>query len=308
MRVAPDQRHDSRRRPCPVCGGGQDLAQGQGRRCNGYTSPDATWARCSREEHAGALKPEDLAGGTVFTHRLKGPCRCGLPHAAAPIVQAPRRIQVGHEHPGAMGWTFRQPIPDGAPPKPWEAPGARQPAAVYPWLDSQGRPCFYTLRWVFVKDGRRKKVVSPRTVWERADGRLVWEKAGPPSSWRRLLFNLPGILAHPSAPVLVVEGEKTARAAAELREIRAAGYVVTTWHGGSAAARLTDWRPLAGRVVVVWPDADPAGLKAAAIVRRECLAAGAASVLTVKLPPGLPPGWDLADPWPAELEDWFCKD
>jgi hypothetical protein len=288
-----------------VCGGGQDLPQGQGRRCNGYTSPDATWARCSREELAGALPPEHTDAGTVFVHHLGARCRCGLPHKDTPTIAAPPLRSVGSEHPEAKGWTFRQPIPDGAPPRPWEAPGAHRPEAVYPWLDTKGRPCFYTVRWVFVKDGERRKVVTPRTLWERPDGALTWEKAGPPMTWRRPLFNLPAILAHPSALVLVVEGEKTARAASELPELRAAGFVVTTWHGGSGAARLTDWRPLAGRVVVIWPDADPAGLKAAVIVARECRAVGASERI-VKLPKGLPSGWDLADPWPAGLEDMSC--
>jgi hypothetical protein len=38
---------------------------------------------------------------------------------------------------------------------------------------------------------------------------------------------------------------------------------VMTWHGGTNAACKADWRPLAGRRVVIWPDNDDAGQKAA---------------------------------------------
>ena len=94
-------------------------------------------------------------------------------------------------------------------------------------------------------------------------------------------------------PVLIVEGEKAADAAAD----RLPGFVAMTWPGGAKAVSKADWSPLAGRRVVVWPDADEPGVKAAADVAKACRAAGAASVAIVSLPP-VPPAWDLADDWP----------
>lgn len=296
MSIRPEQRH-GRHRACPVCLGGAHLAQRRRVRCNGFTSLDGRWCRCSREEHAGGLPPEESDAGTVYVHRLDAPCRCGLAHGGTANWSGQAASSAG-DHPAALGWTFRAPVPDGAPPPPWEGHSARRPSAVYPWTDRAGRPCFYTLRFEFTEDGRRRKVVTPRTVWERPDGSLVWAKAGPPPGWRRPLFNLPAIVAHPGRSILVVEGERTAIAAARL----APEHVVTTWHGGSGAVDLADWGPLAGHPVTVWPDADAAGAKAAAAVAAAGRNVGAALVRVVKLPAGLPSGWDLADPWPAGME------
>ena len=44
--------------------------------------------------------------------------------------------------------------------------------------------------------------------------------------------------------------------------------VVTTWPGGAEAFSLADWSPLAGRKVIIWPDADWAGFNAAAQIGR----------------------------------------
>ncbi|MCA9319500.1 MAG: hypothetical protein KDB53_02135, partial [Planctomycetes bacterium] len=56
-----------------------------------------------------------------------------------------------------------------------------------------------------------------------------------------------------STPVFVVEGEPAAQA------LTSSGILATTSYGGAQAPRLTDWSPLAGREVVIWPDNDDAG-------------------------------------------------
>jgi putative DNA primase/helicase len=58
-----------------------------------------------------------------------------------------------------------------------------------------------------------------------------------------------------SAPVILVEGEKACDAARKLF----AAYPCMTWSGGSKAIGKTDFSPLAGRVVWLWPDNDIAG-------------------------------------------------
>jgi putative DNA primase/helicase len=98
----------------------------------------------------------------------------------------------------------------------------------------------------------------------------------------RPLYNLPALLANSSLPVLVVEGEKCA-------SVKVPGYIVTTWSGGSSAVNKTDWAPLAGRVVTIWPDADSPGLKAAQAVKAIL---SQAEILDIQ---GQAEGWDIAD-------------
>lgn len=63
--------------------------------------------------------------------------------------------------------------------------------------------------------------------------------------------------------VVVVEGEKAAKAVCEM------GQCGTTSIMGAGKAKLTDWTPLAGKRVTLWPDNDDAGLAHMEEVRAE---------------------------------------
>ncbi|MDM7937037.1 MAG: primase-helicase zinc-binding domain-containing protein [Cyanobium sp. CZS 48M] len=106
----------------------------------------------------------------------------------------------------------------------------------------------------------------------------------------RPLYRLPDLLSRPEAPVLVVEGEGTADAAAQLFP----EHVVLTWPNGAKAIAKADWTPLAGRSVTLWPDADAAGLAAMESLAA-LLQALDCQLQIVALPDDLPSGWDLAD-------------
>lgn len=67
------------------------------------------------------------------------------------------------------------------------------------------------------------------------------------------LWNLPLIANTPDAKILVVEGEKAAKAA---QNYLPDGWIVTTWAGGSMSTGATDWTPLQNRQVAIWPDWD----------------------------------------------------
>lgn len=116
----------------------------------------------------------------------------------------------------------------------------------------------------------------------------------------RPLFGLERLAACPEAAVLVVEGEKACTAAQKLWP----GMVVITSPGGAKSPKAADWGPLAGRHVIVWPDADQPGRRYAADVADLARKAGAAAVLLVPVPEAWPQGWDLADPPPegADLD------
>lgn len=110
----------------------------------------------------------------------------------------------------------------------------------------------------------------------------VWRAPDP-----RPLYNQRGI-AHAHAVVLV-EGEKCADA------LIGRGIVATTaMNGANAPVEKTDWSPLAGKTVVVWPDYDEAGEKYAdAVIPR--LARIGARVRRIAVPSHKPNKWDAAD-------------
>lgn len=118
--------------------------------------------------------------------------------------------------------------------------------------NAEGRTLFCVARY----ERAGKKEIRPYYYGE--DGK--WHE-GQSMEHDRPILHLPEMLAEPSLPVLVVEGEKCA-------QVEVPGYVVVTWAGGSSAVDRTDWSPLADRDVTIWPDCDPAGLKAAMAIKR----------------------------------------
>lgn len=137
--------------------------------------------------------------------------------------------------------------------------------------------------------------------WEQPDGKkdirpIVktvegWKWAHHPNP--RPLFQLHRLTNEPEAPVIVVEGEKTAMAAQRLFP----DYVATTWPGGAQATGQVDWAPLRDRRVTLVPDCDQPGRTAMRWVLGALVPLGA--VVGIMDPAnkfeGLPEGWDLAD-------------
>ncbi|WP_208452693.1 DUF927 domain-containing protein [Burkholderia gladioli] len=122
----------------------------------------------------------------------------------------------------------------------------------YDYVAANNRLCFVQLR-LRLADGTK----SFRTlrVTSGNDGSLRWTGGMPPGL--RPLFGLKDLVeSDQGEPVFVVEGEKA------VLVLRALGpMVVVTSAGGAKAAAKTDWAPLAGHPVVIWPDNDEAGLK-----------------------------------------------
>lgn len=95
-----------------------------------------------------------------------------------------------------------------------------------------------------------------------------WKSGDPPG--KLPLFNLDKLAAD-TAPAVIVEGEACAGALAAL------GYLATTSAHGAKAAGKTDWTPLAGRDVTIWPDHDEPGRDYSRAVQ---------SILAALTPPG----------------------
>lgn len=125
-----------------------------------------------------------------------------------------------------------------------------------------------------------------RPLWW--DG-TAWRWKAPPDP--RPLYRLDALQQRPDAPVLIVEGEKTADAAQRLFP----SAVAITWPSGCKAIAKADWSPLIGRRCVLWPDADDVGIEAMRKLGPRLHMIGAAQVRFVKPPTDAPEGWDLAD-------------
>jgi hypothetical protein len=155
-----------------------------------------------------------------------------------------------------------------------------KPATVHEYHDEQGVHVGSVIRWNN-PDGKKDKI---RPVGRYADG---WRLEAMPEP--RPLLDRQAIV-EASNRVYVVEGEKCVDAAKRL------GLLATTSAGGSNAASKTDWSPLAGRDVVILPDADAAGRKYAdevAAILHEL--DPPAVVRIVDLAPDADDGSDVAD-------------
>jgi hypothetical protein len=134
--------------------------------------------------------------------------------------------------------------------------------------------------------------------WSRPDGtKEIRPVSRHADGWRlehmpepRPLYRLSALTAAASDRVYVVEGEKCVEAAGEL------GLLATTSSAGGNAASKTDWSPLAGRDVVILPDADAAGRKYADEVSSILIRLDPPAVVRiVDLAPDDDDGSDVAD-------------
>ena len=170
------------------------------------------------------------------------------------------------------------------------------------------------------QQGQRPEPPSKRaeSVWRYSDTFLVcrfpgkkirplwwdgtaWRWKAPPAP--RPLLNLDQLRTR-TGTVLIVEGEKTADAAARLFPKA----VVTTWPSGCKAIDKADWSPLQGRRVILWPDADQPGRQAMDLLAQRLLRLPVDRVQIVTPPADVPEGWDLADAaWSPEQAEAFIK-
>jgi hypothetical protein len=191
----------------------------------------------------------------------------------------------------ADGWTLLAPVPSDAPTPPKRHPKLGAPSRIWTYRDEAGELLGYIHRF----DPSEGKQFRPLALWRSEGAALEWRW----QSWNapRPLYGLDRLAARPSALVLVCEGEKSADAAERILP----DVVAVTSPNGAKSAKKADWTALKGRAVVIWPDADDAGLKFAEIVVGELAGVGAASIAIITPPVGVAPGWDAAD---AEQEGW----
>lgn len=210
-------------------------------------------------------------------------------------------------------WVPLLPVPDDAPELidgDWTVPiwnpkrsRARRmkPRRADAYRNACGELLGYVLRADIVDHATGKtKKWTPTVTWcVGPDGMKQWCLVAFPEP--RPLLGLDDLGAKLAAPVLVVEGEKCrAVGASALPQ-----YAVVSWPGGGKGVGKARWSALAGRDVVLWPDADKAGVEAmlgwrdaaggwhpgvASFAAR----AGARSIRMIDTE-GQPDGWDIAD-------------
>jgi predicted P-loop ATPase len=152
---------------------------------------------------------------------------------------------------------------------------------VYKSLDNH--PLLYITR-LDLSDG--SKTFKP---WSWCLKTLQWI----PKQWPkdRPLYGLEFLSHAPNKPILIVEGEKACDAA---RLIVEDTYLVVTWSGGSNAITKTDWSPIFGRSILIWPDADDAGIRASEKIA-DILSPHCPQIKTLDVSDIEPKGWDAAD-------------
>lgn len=174
-----------------------------------------------------------------------------------------------------------------------------QPAGLWSYFNWSGNLCFMTARYDRKGGG---KAILPFSFVKAGDAEGRWEsKLQLPGDDLRPLYNLLDIKNNPEKRVLVVEGEKAADAAIKIFP----NFAVTTWSSGTKSIVKSDWGRLKDRDVLIWPDNDEVGFKAAKQIAHILVKLGTNSEpmithTTMDKWPFLPTGWDVADGQPGE--------
>jgi putative DNA primase/helicase len=186
---------------------------------------------------------------------------------------------------------WKQVIETPAPPSEIKHYKHGKPSKVYQYRTRAGKLIGYTARFE-LEDG--SKQVLP----------FVFATNGKKSEWRfhgfdrpRPLYGLEQVDKFPDKTIVVVEGEKTKDAGARLL----VNAVVVSWIGGARAIHETDWGPICGRKVILWPDNDKPGEEA--MIEIEAILKPHSPVIKwVRNSASFPNKWDIADAtdWTAD--------
>ncbi|WP_028164089.1 AAA family ATPase [Bradyrhizobium elkanii] len=156
------------------------------------------------------------------------------------------------------------------------------PVATFKYFNTRGEITASVVR--YEPDGTRASKTFRPFCYRDFDGKKRWA-AGAPDI--RPLYRLPEISL--SGSVILVEGEGKADALARL------GIEATSaMQGANAPIDKTDWSPLAGKRVTIWPDNDQPGFDYANTVAKRLLQLNC-TVYGINPPADAPIAWDAAD-------------
>jgi len=187
-------------------------------------------------------------------------------------------------------WRHIEIVPQSAPEPPLQHAKLGKPTASYSYRNEQGELMFIVHRYNLPDGGKQ---IRPLTLWRHLKTSVLrWRWKA--SEFHRPLYGVERFIKKPSSVVIVVEGENCAD---KLQKILAEEFVVLTWAGGSKAWKRTNWMPLKGRKVILWPDNDKPGADAMNGISTALLALGAPcqTLVPTELKPNAAVGWDCAD-------------
>lgn len=174
-----------------------------------------------------------------------------------------------------LEWMPVLPIPDNAGHPPMH-PKYGKPSISWKYHDAKGNLLCHVYRFE-PQAGLERKQFMPLTYCKHKNGKHEWRWQGLPEP--RPLYNLHQITKRKDDFVIVCEGEKAADAASLLYP----DAVITTMLNGAQSVDKTDWKPLKGRVVWLWPDNDVAGKKCMQQVSGQLVKIKAAEVQHINL-------------------------
>lgn len=156
------------------------------------------------------------------------------------------------------------------------------PVATYTYFDLHGKIIASVVR--FEPDGTRESKTFRPWCYKTIEGQTKWVPGAPDL---RPLYRLPDIAT--TNHVVLTEGEGKADALA------AVGIPATSaMQGAKAPLDKTDWSPLAGKTVTIWPDNDEPGFKYGRDVAERLIVLGC-TVQGVTPPEGVTLKWDAVD-------------
>ena len=142
------------------------------------------------------------------------------------------------------------------------------------------------------KDGKKGKEYRPVSWNPQLD---KWQWKDPKG--KLPLYNLSELKSHTDKAVIFCEGEKAADASKQFFP----NDIPTTTAHGSKSPQRSNFKPLKGREIIIWPDNDEAGQEYVKVLIDLLAEAEVSKIQVIEIPKGLPEKWDAADADPATI-------
>lgn len=225
---------------------------------------------------------------------MRGMIRKGIPPEAAGLESWPgeqrkarvipfERRQKSEQKKAEDEWTPLVPVPDDAPA--WHKSPGSFAAWEYRSLDKR------LIGYIERHNVGGGKQFYPSTLYRNnTTGELSWRRKAFPTP--RPLYGQQHLAERPGVRVLIVAGEKCADSGVRCVSNR----VTVSASGGEKAVAQTDWTPLNGREVDIWPDNDVPGQQFSLAVKAHLLGLDSnRSIRILRLPDDFPHKIDIAD-------------